>query len=192
MRSSSTSEYHPAYNPVIMTGFFEIPWMGETVTMVVDDNGVTFLGWDEEAELAAQAMGFEPSDVGLLAQAIEKGKLDELLINSSVNGNAILVNTALDAGADVHAEDGAALRWAAGNGHARVAKILLAAGADVHADNDLPLQWAARYGHADVVELLLAAGADVHAVGDYALEIAGDHDDADVVKVLEEWIEEHG
>ena len=45
-------------------------------------------------------------------------------------------------------------------------KLLLDYGADVHADNDLALRWATKDGHLDVVKLLLDSGADIHAIGD--------------------------
>ena len=40
------------------------------------------------------------------------------------------------------------------NGHADVVKTLLMAGADVHAENDEALRWASMNGHADVVKIL--------------------------------------
>ena len=60
----------------------------------------------------------------------------------------------LKAGADVHAQDDYALRWAAELGHTRVVGLLLKAGADVHALGDYALCWAAQLGHTQTVELL--------------------------------------
>ena len=45
-------------------------------------------------------------------------------------------------------------------------KLALERGADVHADNDGALRWASKNGHKDVVELLLKNGADIHAYDD--------------------------
>ena len=136
--------------------------MGADVTVIIDDDGIEFQGWDEEAEIAAQALGLEPSVCWTVAQAIKDDRLDDVLMNAAERGHADVVALLLDAGADVHADDDDALRWAASNGHAGVVALLLDAGADVHADNNCALRWAARYGHTDVVAL------------------------------LEEWIEEHG
>jgi ankyrin repeat protein len=57
-------------------------------------------------------------------------------------------------GADLHADDDNALRWASQNG------------AHLHAEDDYALQWASQNGHLAVVELLLEHGADLHAHSD--------------------------
>jgi len=94
----------------------------------------------------------------------------------------------LDAGADVHADDDYALRWASGKGHADVVKLLLDAGADVHAGNDYALRWASKNGHTDIVKLLLDAGANVHARDNGALQGATYYGHSDVVKILKDHI----
>src|SRR5690606_31898828 len=50
-----------------------------------------------------------------------------------------------------------------------VVKYLLAHGADIHARNDDAFRWAARKGHLATMEYLLAHGADIHAKNNYAL-----------------------
>lgn len=72
-------------------------------------------------------------------------------------------------GADIHAQEDCALRWAARYGHLAVVKFLVAKGADIHVQEDCALRWAAQYGHLAVVEFLVAKGADIHAQTDYAL-----------------------
>ena len=62
------------------------------------------------------------------------------------------------AGADIHADDDAALHLAAGNGDAETVRVLIAAGADIHARGDYALRRAAEYGRTEIVELLTAAG----------------------------------
>ena len=57
-------------------------------------------------------------------------------------------------GADIHANDNEALRWAAENGHLDVVKYLVSMGADIHALDDGTLRWAAINGHKDVVKYL--------------------------------------
>ena len=112
----------------------------------------------------------------------------EKLETGSEEGLLWLVKDALAAGADVHAEDDYALRWASKNGHVEVVKVLLAVGADVHARDDYALQWASKNGHVEVVKVLLAAGADVHAGDDYALQWASRNGHIEVVKVLKDHI----
>jgi hypothetical protein len=108
----------------------------------------------------------------------------DILIKSSQAGFLPGVKLALKSGADVHADNDIALRWAAQYGHIDVVKVLLDAGANVHACNDAALRWAAQYGHIDVVKVLLDAGANVHACNDAALRWAARNGHVDVVKVL--------
>ncbi len=100
------------------------------------------------------------------------------------NAHAEAVTLLLEHGADVHAHNDYALRWAAERGHADVVKLLLEHGADVHADNDHALRLAATFGRADVVSLLFDHGADVHAKDDYALCFAATYGHTKVVKQL--------
>jgi len=84
---------------------------------------------------------------------IEELSPDELLHKSSKLEFLPGVKRALERGADVHARDDAALRWASEKGHKDVVEVLLRAGADVR--DDEPLRWVALNGHKEVVELLL-------------------------------------
>ena len=65
----------------------------------------------------------------------------------------------IEEGADVHAGDDCALRWAAYNGNLEVVKILIENGADIHANNDWALKEASFYGHSEVVKFLIENGA---------------------------------
>jgi NAD(P)-dependent dehydrogenase (short-subunit alcohol dehydrogenase family) len=83
------------------------------------------------------------------------------LCTAAGGGHAATVEVLLRHGANVHALEDRALRWAAGKGHsATVELLLLAHGADVRALNDEALCRAARDGHSATVEALLAHGAD--------------------------------
>ena len=64
------------------------------------------------------------------------------------------VTLAIQAGADVHAYDDEALRWASEKGHLPVVEFLVKAGADVHAYDDDALRWASERGHLAVVKFL--------------------------------------
>ena len=122
----------------------------------------------------------------LLAAGADVHALDDLALRwASFNGHLAVVQALLAAGARVHANNDYALRQASENGHLAVVQTLLAAGADVHANNDYALRWASRNGHIAVVQALLAAGADVHADDDYALRYASSNGHTDVVAALQ-------
>ena len=61
---------------------------------------------------------------------------------------------ALQHGADVHANDDEALRWASANGHLAVVQFLVEHGANVHANNDGARRWASEKGRLAVVKFL--------------------------------------
>jgi len=103
-----------------MRNTHELKCMGHKVSVIIDDEGIEFRGWDEEAEMAVQAFGLEPSICWILAQAIENDELDKLLMNASDNGQTVMVELLIDIGADVHAYTDNSLRLAASNGHADV------------------------------------------------------------------------
>ena len=63
------------------------------------------------------------------------------LKSASEQGHQAVVKSLLESGANVHADDDRALRWAARNGHHEVVKLLLERGANVHADDDSALRW---------------------------------------------------
>jgi ankyrin repeat protein len=66
-----------------------------------------------------------------------------------------VVKHLVEQGADIHARDNAALRWATLNGHLDVVKYLVEQGANIHAlDDDDALCWAAENGHLEIVNYL--------------------------------------
>jgi ankyrin repeat protein len=73
-----------------------------------------------------------------------------LLIESADNGDLENVKFALQNGANIHADNDYALRWAAIKGYLPVVKFLVENGADIHADDDCVLRYSARNGHHDV------------------------------------------
>ncbi len=52
---------------------------------------------------------------------------------------------------------------ASAEGHLEVVKYLVSEGADIHAENDCAARWASRKGHLEVVKYLVLEGADIHA-----------------------------
>ena len=63
-------------------------------------------------------------------------------------------------------------------------EFLVKVGADVHAKDDEALRFASESGHLPVVQVLVTAGANVHAVDDYALHYASAHGHLPVVEFL--------
>ena len=69
----------------------------------------------------------------------------------------IFVKYLIETGADVHANDNAALRWACGGGFEEVVKLLLDADADPFAKGtsyDECFKWARRKGHTNIIDIL--------------------------------------
>jgi len=114
----------------------------------------------------------------------KKWKADKVILGRKFKIGPKIIQKLIDEGANVHAVDDEALRWAANNGHLEVVKILLENGADVHAGNDFALRWASYKGHLEVVEILLENGADVHACNDSALQFAAGKGYLEIVKIL--------
>jgi len=108
---------------------------------------------------------------------------DRLMVAAKAN-DPNGVRSAIDGGADIHANMDFALCHTAFRGYVDVVRLLLAAGADVHAKDDGPLQLAAIGGHAEVVRLSLAAGANVHASGDAALYLSARNGHTQIARCL--------
>ena len=111
--------------------------------------------------------------VGALALTLlltSTAPLDSPVADAAMRGDAELVRSLLEAGADVNAAQGdgmTALHWAAESRNAPLASMLVAAGANPAAVTRLgdytPLHLASKAGAAEVVAVLLDAGADPEA-----------------------------
>jgi len=184
-----------------MNTFFEMDCGGETVTLEKTDDVLIFHGYDEDAEMAAVELGFEPSACWIVWNAINNDDLDQELRNQSYRGNALLVEALLFAGAIAKADgylQRTPLHLAAVYDDADVVRILLRDGAIVHAKDRFghtPLHLAASCDSADAVKILLKAGASVGAktdLGHTALRFALGHECTSIVTIIEDWIREHG
>jgi hypothetical protein len=80
--------------------------------------------------------------------------MEKELIDASHNGHLSLVKLLLESGANIHADDNYAIKWASRNGHLCVVKLLLKYGAEVNADDNYAIKKASLKGHLDVVKLL--------------------------------------
>jgi len=114
----------------------------------------------------------------------KKVELSRKLQLAANAGNVELLKSLLDAGANIDANRGFALRVAVTNSDLEVAKTLLDAGADVHVDGDRPIAIAAAQGSIEMVKLLIDNGADVNADYDIPLHNAFYAGHFDIMKLL--------
>jgi len=176
-------------------------YQGECGDVEVDRNGfVTIHGYDEEADLAAIALGFDPSRCFFLLNSMEDDEtIDEALVRlcgkqevpvwgksqpdhpMSVDwitpGDVAAIGVLLEIGADPDASDGAPLSRAIALGHKEVAQFLIDAGADVNTGAITPfresaLEAAVSHRRPEIAQALVDAGADIHWNDDRALVIA--------------------
>ena len=128
-----------------------------------------------------------PSDAYLpFINMLEGHKIDQnkMLIEMAKEASVQGISLMLSKGADVHAQNDSALRWASRNGHLEVVKYLTEIGANIHADNDSALRLASSNGQSDVVKYLIGHAADIHAQTDYSLRLASKNGHLDIVKYL--------
>lgn len=100
-----------------------------------------------------------------------------------------LTNELIKVGANIHADNDFALRWAARNGRLRVVKLLLKKSANIHAYNDAALCLAARNGRLEIVKLLLESGADIHVNNNCVLSWAAEKYHLEIVNFLKKAME---
>jgi ankyrin repeat protein len=103
---------------------------------------------------------------------------------AALDGKTDKVRDLLDAGANVHSHNDAALITAAGHGYTETVKALLAGGADVHANHEHALLHAIKGGHTETVRLLLQSGANVHVSDDLPLFMAVNDNNTEIAAVL--------
>ncbi len=116
----------------------------------------------------------------------EKKSIEELLFRSAELGYLPVVIYLVEKGANIHAYDDKALRWAADNGHSPLVTYLVEQGADIHAVADYAIRWAAKNGHLLVVIYLVKKGANIHSNYVDALRSAAKYGHLPVVTYLVE------
>ena len=98
--------------------------------------------------------------------------LDDALLESVKAGDVGRVRDSLSAGADIHAQEDRALRWAAERGYLEMVRLLLDSGADLHADRNRALRKSVANDRLDATMLLVDHGADLE-VGIACAWVAG-------------------
>ena len=177
----------------ILAFLYHGPWLRK-VTIPTDAEMVLDPGGEPEKWRASKVIlgKKEKITTKVIERLIQEGAdvhacEDVALKWASADGHFEVIKLLLRHGVDVHAQKDVALRWASNNGHLEVVKLLFEHGADVHAYKDVALRWASRNGHTKVVKLLLERGADVPASKNEALRLASYNGHIKVVKLLEEW-----
>jgi ankyrin repeat protein len=84
--------------------------------------------------------------------------IDSDFKEAAENGRLDTVKYLISMGANVHANDDYALRWAVGNGHLDTVKYLVSIGADAHACRFSAIRWATADGHYDTLDYLKSIG----------------------------------
>lgn len=110
--------------------------------------------------------------------------VDTALCSASERGDILLACHYLREGANVHAYDSGALRWASRDGHASTVSLLLEHGALVHARDDFALRVASKNGHVEVVRVLIEHGANICAMDNGALKWACEYGQYAVAELL--------
>ena len=80
--------------------------------------------------------------------------VDRLATENDLNNRFQIQNEFINIGADIHAGNDYALRWASENGQLEIVKYLVSMGADIHAKNDYALCYASKNGHLEIVKYL--------------------------------------
>ena len=103
---------------------------------------------------------------------------------ASYRGYLDVVKYLVENKANIHAKDDYAVRFASGGRHLEVVKFLVDKGANIHAKDDYALRCASICGYLDIVEFLVSNGADIHADNDYAVRCASEYGHLDTAKYL--------
>jgi ankyrin repeat protein/endonuclease/exonuclease/phosphatase family metal-dependent hydrolase len=117
-----------------------------------------------------------------------KYQLDEMLIESAINGDLKGVKEALKRGANIHASSDWALINAVKKGHLQVVKYLVENGANIHALNESPLLFAITFEKLEIVKYLVEKGANIHNNNDEPIKLADNKGNKEIVAYLKSQI----
>lgn len=110
-------------------------------------------------------MGSGISNINYIIKNTPVSELGGYLIDESKTINVDNIKMLLNAKADIHYNNDAALRNAVNYGFNNVIKVLLEANANVNVDNDYCIETVSSYGWEDTVKVLLEYKADITKVG---------------------------
>lgn len=145
---------------------------------------------DGQALVAAAGKGRMGALNLLLSKNMSQGAKNSALVEATVGGSIEAVRSLIAAGADVKADDSAALWYCAMHGRDKIADTILKAGADVKSHNLELLCIALAHGYGDVATVFLRHGA---SPGDYyrslnAFEWAAETGQMAFAKTLRQWV----
>ncbi|KAJ6492774.1 ankyrin repeat-containing domain protein [Mycena vitilis] len=134
---------------------------------------------DPRLERVESTAAFSAEDVPEKVPAEVRARL----VFTRLPRNLEVVKLLLDAGDDIDANNGEALRTASKKWDTQMVKLLIDAGADVNASNGEALRIASKGGNKEIVKLLIEGGANVEANDGGALSVASEED---IVRLLVE------
>jgi len=114
----------------------------------------------------------------------KKWKAHRVILGRKYKVTAKVVQRLIEEGADVHADNDYALRWASAYGEIEIVRVLLENGANVHAQEECALCWASNHGETEIVKLLLENGADATVNNNEPSYLALERGHTNVVKLL--------
>lgn len=138
--------------------FIDLECHGDPIVMeVTEDKEILMHGYDFDAEAALVELGFDSSpcfSIMLPFRETESAApLDEAMIYFATNGYPEATEKMIEAGADVHADNNYAIRWATEGGWTEIVEILLNAGADPHTNENETLRTAVNHLDDEMVDL---------------------------------------
>jgi ankyrin repeat protein len=126
-------------------------------------------------------------DFNMIKAFLKKGikvDIDRAFGISARNGYLDIAKLLLSKGANVHYDNGYALRMASEYGHIEIVKLLLEKEVDVQVCNNYSIQWSACHGHTEIVSLLLKKGANPHIRDNFAFISSAERGHFEIVKLL--------
>ncbi len=109
---------------------------------------------------------------------------DAALRYATYKGRYDIVKYLVENGANIHLRNDAALKNTSSLGHYEIVKYLIEQGADIHNDDEAALRKAISSNHFDIAKYLIQQGADIHVNNDIILKDSLNHGDYDIVRFV--------